>query len=123
MAKKFSDEYFINLTMDYDHRDDEIYPKWAVWCALSDDKYYIDGKDHHFYTHIRTDEEIAVEKKKRENMEFVMNQRMGAEPLTPETDDFEKFMKYEEYVRSLEDKENFLEITPKTFEEWKESIQ
>ena len=42
---EYTDEYFINLTMDYDHRDDEIYPKWAVWCAKSNDRYYIDGKD------------------------------------------------------------------------------
>lgn len=119
MAKQqYDDEFFINLRMKYDERDDTIYPLWAVWCAKSEDKYYIDGKDGYFYTHIRTDEEIAIERKKRENMEFVMEQRIANEPLEPDTEKFEKFMDYEEYVRSLEMDENFLEITPKTFEEW-----
>ena len=51
-------------------------------------------------------------------MEFVMEQRIANEPLEPGSEKFEKFMEYEEYVRSLEMDENFLEITPKTFEEW-----
>lgn len=114
----YDDEFFINLTMEYDKRIDDIYSSWAVWCAKSEDKYYIDGKDGYFYTHIRTDEEIAVERKKRANMEFVMEQRIDNEPLEPDTEKFEKFMEYEEYVRSLEMDEDFLEITPKTFEEW-----
>ena len=116
--QEYTDEFFINLTMDYDNRDDNIYPKWAVWCAKSEDRYYIDGKDHHFYTHVRTDEEIAIERKKRTNMEFVMEQRIANEPLEPETEKFNQFMEYEEYVRSLEMDEDFLEKTPKTFEEW-----
>lgn len=116
--QEYTDEFFINLKMKYDERDDNIYPKWAVWCAKSEDKYYIDGKDGYFYTHIRTEHEIAIERKKRANMEFVMNQRMANEPLEPGTEKFEKFMEYEEYVRSLEMDEDFLEITPKTFEEW-----
>lgn len=49
--EKCSDEYFINLTMPFDKMDDEIYPKWAVWCALSEGKYCIKGKDGYFYTH------------------------------------------------------------------------
>lgn len=119
MAKQqYDDEFFINLTMEYDKRIDDIYSSWAVWCAKSEDKYYIDGKDGYFYTHVRTDEEIAIERKKRANMEFVMEQRNANEPLEPGTEKFEKFMEYEEYVRSLEMDEDFLEITPKTFEEW-----
>lgn len=119
MAKQqYDDEFFIHLTMEYDKRIDDIYSSWAVWCAKSEDKYFIDGKDGYFYTHIRTDEEIAVERKKRANMEFVMEQRIDNEPLEPDTEKFEKFMEYEEYVRSLEMDEDFLEITPKTFEEW-----
>ena len=69
---EFTDDYFLNLTMDYDKRDDSIYPKWAVWCAKSNDKYYIDGKDGHFFTHVRTDEEIAEERRKRHIMEMIM---------------------------------------------------
>jgi len=115
---EFTDEYFINLTMDYDKRDDEIYPKWAVWCAKSNDRYYIDGKDGHFYTHERTDEEIAIERKKRELIEFVMEQRIQNEPLEPESEKLKQFMEYEEYIRTLEMDENFLEVKPKTFEEW-----
>ncbi|MBO4622539.1 MAG: hypothetical protein J5691_01495 [Bacilli bacterium] len=49
--EKYSDEYFINLTMPFDKRDDEVYSKWAIWCALSEDKYCIRGKDGYFYTH------------------------------------------------------------------------
>ena len=77
MAKKkqqeieFNDEYFLNLTMKYDERNDDIYPKWAMWCANSEDKYYIDGKDGYFYTHIRTPEEIAKERKRREIQELI----------------------------------------------------
>lgn len=119
MAKQqYDDDFFINLTMEYDKRIDDIYSSWAVWCAKSEDKYYIDGKDGYFYTHIRTDEEIAIERKKRANMEFVMEQRITNEPLEQGTEKFEKFMEYEEYIRSLEMDEDFLEITPKTFEEW-----
>jgi len=124
MEKKmveFNDEYFINLTMDYDHRDDEIYPKWAVWCAKSNDKYYIDGKDHHFFTHVRTDEEIAIERKKREIMEFGFSQRDGLD-LEPGTEEFEEFMHYESYLHEAAFREeNILEFTPKTFAEWKAS--
>lgn len=119
MAKQnYDDDFFINLKMKYEERDDTIYPLWAVWCNKSEDKYYIDGKDGYFYTHVRTDEEIAIERKKRANMDFIMEQRIAIEPLEPGTEKFEKFMDYEEYVRSLEMDENFLEITPKTFEEW-----
>jgi hypothetical protein len=53
MARKkkteFTDEYFINLIMPFDEKDDEIYQKWAIWCANSD-KYVIDAKDNYFYT-------------------------------------------------------------------------
>ena len=115
---EYTDEFFINLTMKYDERDDTIYPLWAVWCAKSEDRYFIDGKDGYFYTHERTDNEIAIERKKRANMDFLMEQRIANEPLEPDTDKYNKFMEYEEYVRSLELDDDFLEKEPKTFEEW-----
>ena len=118
VKQNYDDDFFIHLTMEYDKRIDDIYSSWAVWCAKSEDRYFIDGKDGYFYTHVRTDDEIAIEKKKRANMDFVIEQRIAIEPLEPGTDKFKKFMDYEEYVRSLEMDENFLEITPKTFEEW-----
>lgn len=114
--QEYTDEYFINLTMDYDHRDDNIYPKWAVWCAKSEDRYYIDGKDHHFFTHIRTDEEIVIERKKREIMEFTFNQEI---PMDEEGHPTEEWMNYERYIHELiMDEEHILEVQPKTFEEW-----
>lgn len=117
---EFTDEYFLNLTMDYDHRDDEIYPKWAVWCAKSGDRYVIDGKDHHFYTRVRTDEEIALERKKRQLMEFSFSQRDGLE-LEPGTPEFDEFMKYESYLHEAAFREeDLLHFEPKTFAEWKE---
>ena len=116
--KQYNDDFFINLTMEYDKRIDDIYCAWAVWCAKSDDRYFIDGKDGYFYTHVRTDEEIAIERKKRVNMEFVMKERDDNQPLEPDTDKYNKFLEYEEYVRSLEMDEDFLEKTPKTFKEW-----
>jgi hypothetical protein len=116
---QFTDEYFINLTMDYDKRDDSIYPKWAVWCAKSDDRYYIDGKDGHFYTHARTDEEIAIERKKREILEASHSQEMAVDEEGRPT---EEWIKYECYLHDLVmDEEHILEVTPKTFEEWKQT--
>lgn len=116
---EYIDEYFINLTMDYDERIDDIYCRWAVWCAKSNDRYYIDGKDHHFYTHVRTDEEIAIERKKRELMEFCFSQRDGLE-LEPETPAFEEFMEYERYIHEhMFDDASILFFEPKTFIEWK----
>lgn len=120
--QEYTDEYFINLTMDYDHRDDNIYPKWAVWCAKSNDRYYIDGKDHHFYTHVRTDEEIAIERKKREIMEFSFSQREGLEPMEIDSPEWKEFMDYEGYLHDLiRDDASILEVTPMTFVEWKAS--
>lgn len=114
---QFTDEYFINLTMDYDKRDDDIYPKWAVWCAKSDDKYYIDGKDGHFYTHVRTNEEIAIEQKKRELMEFVMNQDR---PVDEEGNIAEDWMEYERYIHDLiMDEENILTAEAPMYKQWK----
>ena len=116
--QEYTDEFFINLTMDYDKRDDNIYPKWAVWCALSNDRYYIDGKDGHFYTHVRTDEEIAIERKRREIMELLMTQER---PLDEQGHPTEEWMDYERYVMDiLGDVEHILEATVMTFEEWKE---
>ena len=94
----FSDDYFINLTMDYDKRDDSIYPKWAVWCAKSDDRYYIDGKDGHFFTHVRTDKEIAIERKRREIMETLHTQDI---PMNEEGHPTEEWMEYERYVHEI----------------------
>ena len=38
---EFTDDYFLNLTMKYDERIDDIYCRWALWCAKSNDKYYV----------------------------------------------------------------------------------
>ena len=115
--QEYTDEYFINLTMDYDKRDDNIYPKWAVWCAKSEDRYYIDGMNGHFFTHVRTDEEIAIERKKRELMEFLMNQER---PTNEEGYPTEEWMEYERYVNEIMfDEKHIMEANPKTFEEWK----
>jgi len=110
---EFTDEYFINLIMDYDKRDDTIYPKWAVWCAQSNDRYYIDGANHHFFTHIRTDEEIAEERKKREIMEFMISQR-------PEIDKIpEDWVEYEMYIQDNINTAFMQDISPLSYEEWK----
>lgn len=115
MKTKYTDEYFLNLTMDYDERDDSIYPLWAVWCAKSEDKYYIDGKDHHFYTHVRTEQEIAIERKKREILEM-----MHTTDIEDTKEGHELLMQYHNYLMDLcRDDETILEVTPKTFEEWK----
>lgn len=113
---KFTDDYFINLTMPYDERIDEIYCRWAVWCALSEDRYYIDGKDGHFYTHVRTDEEIAIERKRRELIDFINEQERE---LDTDGHPTESWMEYERYIQELAmSDENILEITPKTYAEW-----
>lgn len=121
---EFTDEYFINLTMKYDERDDEVYPKWAVWCAKSDDKYYIDGKDGQFFTHIRTEEEIAIERKMRELNNFVMEERFKAN-ITPDSseEDKEMFRKYEEQYHILHNEKSILDITPISFEDWKKTLE
>lgn len=117
---ELTDEYFLNLTMDYDHRDDEIYPKWAVWCAKSDDKYYIDGKDHHFYTHVRTDEEIKVERKRRELMTFFTEEKIAIERDEDVQVSEEEMRNYERYIfENLHNDSEILNFTPKTFKEWK----
>lgn len=116
---QFTDEYFINLTMDYDKRIDDIYCRWAVWCAKSNDRYYIDGKDGHFYTHVRTDNEIAIERKTRQIIEFSLSQEI---PITEEGHPTDEWMQYDTYIHEiLMDKEHILEANPKTFAEWKES--
>lgn len=116
MAKKkniqLDDNYFVNLIMPYDQRDDEIYPKWAVWCANSDDRYYIDGKDGHFYTHIRTDEEIEIERKRRgiNEMSFSFDHKDVNE------DDIRS---YEEYLHEGSMDERIRDFNPLSFDEWK----
>lgn len=117
--QQYTDEFFINLTMDYDHRDDTIYPKWAVWCAKSDDRYYIDGKDHHFYTHRRTDEEVMLEKKKRAIMDFCMHERMKLDPMDFDSEEFKKFQKYEDYINdNLFDESKIKDFNPMTYAQW-----
>lgn len=119
---EFTDEYFLNLTMKYDERNDEIYPKWAVWCAKSDDKYYIDGKDGHFYTHVRTDEEIAIERKRRRIMESMMPERDAIIGEDIDSPAFQEFMEYESYINEgLMDDDKVLEFEPISFEDWKAS--
>ena len=112
---EFTDDYFINLTMDYDKRDDSIYPKWAVWCAKSNDKYYIDGKDGHFYTHVRTDEEIAEERRKRHIMEMIMRERIENE-IDGDEEKEESFRKYEEYLNNLIETNS--KEAPKLYKVW-----
>ena len=106
---EFTDEYFINLTMDYDKRDDTIYPKWAVWCAQSNDRYYIDGKDGHFYTHVRTEEEIRQEQRKRELLEYLEQEHSE--------EDEEKWSEYTRYIFGLMEKISDEPVI--SFEEWK----
>lgn len=119
---EFTDEYFLNLTMKYDERNDEIYPKWAVWCAKSDDKYYIDGKDGHFYTHVRTDEEIAIERKRRRIMESMLPERDAIIGEDIDSPAFQEFMEYESYINEgLMDDDKVLEFEPISFEAWKAS--
>ena len=113
---QYTDDFFINLTMDYDKRDDEIYCRWAVWCALSNDRYYIDGKDGHFYTHVRTDEEIAIERKRREINEMLMTQER---PVDEEGHPTESWMEYERYVNDIMmDATRVLTEPVLTFIEW-----
>ena len=112
---EFNDEYFLNLTMKYDERIDDIYCHWAVWCANSDDKYYIDGKDGHFYTHIRTPEEIAKEQMKRKVQDFIMQERMEAGEFDEAKE--EQFRQYEEYYRELAERGEAVEM-PKHFADW-----
>lgn len=71
----FDDEYFIHLTMKCDEKNPMIYSEWARWCLNSDDKYYIDMQDGYFYTHTRTEEEIAIEKQKNSLLEFLNNEK------------------------------------------------
>lgn len=114
---EFTDDYFINLTMKYDERDDSIYPKWAVWCAKSNDKYYIDGKDGHFFTHVRTDEEIADERRKRHIMEMMMRERIENE-IDGDEEKEESFRKYEEYLNNLINGDR--REAPKPYQVWLE---
>lgn len=115
---EMTDEYFINLTMKYDERDDEIYPKWAQWCYKSDYRYYIDGKDGQFFTHIRTDDEIAIEKRKREIMEFVVEQRHKIDNFEEIREDF---LNYEKYYHDKEFDDNIMNVELISFEQWKET--
>lgn len=117
---EFTDEYFINLTMKYDERDDTIYPQWARWCYLSDDKYYIDGKDGYFFTHKRTEDEIVEEKAKKKLYEKVMKERMKIDREEVSSEDRELFDKYEEQFLNFHPELKVSEIQFVTFEEWKQ---
>lgn len=113
---QYTDDFFINLTMPYDKRDDNIYPLWAKWCALSEDRYYIDGKDGHFYTHERTDKEIATERKRREISKMVMEQE---KPLDMEGHLTEQWIEYEHYINDIMRDENKVLTEPVlTFVDW-----
>lgn len=113
---EMNDEYFLNLTMKYDERDDSVYPLWAVWASKSEDRYYIDGKDGHFYTHVRTDDEIRLERNRRKAMEFIMHQ----EPeLNEEGHPTEKWMEYERFIRELGENTSEEDIEFVSFEDFK----
>lgn len=111
--KKYSDNYFLNLTMDFDKRDDDIYPKWAIWCANSNGKYTIDGKDGHFYTRIRTDEEIEIERKINLSHEMLFSYNRTNVSK-------EKQQEYENYIHEYcRDKEKLLNTDLLDYDEWK----
>ena len=117
---EFTDDYFLNLTMKYDERNDEIYPRWAVWCAKSDDKYYIDGKDGHFFTHVRTEEEIAEEKAKRNLREMIMRERIAFDETNPTETEKRLFGFYEQSF-DLRPDVKATEVEFVTFEDWKKN--
>lgn len=110
---EFTDDYFINLTMDFDKRDDTIYPQWAVWCAKSGDRYYIDGKDGHFFTHVRTDDEIAEERRKRLIMNMILRERIENH-IDGDEEKEASFKEYEEYLKNL----LFTDEMPKRYSAW-----
>lgn len=111
--QNYNDDYFINLVMDFNNVDEEIYTQWANWCANSGYRYYISIKDGKFYTAERSKTEIAREAKKKELMDFVSEQKKNIKE-----EELNKFLEYEQYIRSLEMDEDFLTIEPKTFKEW-----
>ena len=112
---EFTDDYFRNLTMDFDNRDDEIYPQWALWCEKSNGKYFIDGKDGYFYTHERTQNEMEEENRHNTIMSFLMCQR-------PETDEngnlTTDWTDYETYIHNFSDSDEPLENIL-DFNKWK----
>lgn len=97
---EFTDDYFIKLTMDFDKRDDTIYPKWAVWCAKSGDRYFIDGKNGHFYTHERTNKEIAIERNKKHIISLMERERIENK-IDGDEEKEALFREYEEYLYLL----------------------
>ena len=117
---EFTDDYFLNLTMKYDERIDDIYCRWAVWCAKSNDKYYIDGKDGHFFTHVRTDEEIAEERRKRYIMEMIMRERIENE-IDGNEEKEESFRIYEEYLHNIIN--GNIKRAPKPYKVWLEKCE
>ena len=112
-VNKLTDDFFINLTMSVDKRDDLLYPKWAIWCAKSGDKYYIDVKDGYFFTNKRNNTQIAIKRKRNSLDEFLMRQEYD--------NDAEMKMRneYESYVNEMiTDDEKILEANPMTYKEW-----
>lgn len=58
-----NDEFFINLEMTFDEKDEQLYVEWATWCTKSNNTYYIDSKvvdgKVTYFTKVRTDAEVA----------------------------------------------------------------
>ena len=107
----FMDDFFINLTMDWDNRDDEIYPKWAAWCAKSEGRYRISSKDGHFFTEERDENQIAIEEKRIEMTNFLVSQEIR--------DDDPLWLEYNSTMQdNINDNEKLLTMIPITYEEW-----
>jgi len=65
-----SDEFYKNLTMFLDDKDQELYNEWSLWTSQSNDRYYIDGQlidgEVMFFTNERTEQEIELMHKRNE---------------------------------------------------------
>lgn len=109
------DKFFIQLTMDINNKDDDLYQKWALWCAKSNGKYTISVKDGtKFYTVIKTNEEIELDNLRTEYNTFLCIQNCEHK-IT------KKYQEYQHwFIENILDDEKILQFTPLTFEEWKE---
>jgi len=112
MKNTFDDNYFINLTMKHNKKDPELYAQWALWCDQSNEKYFIDSKNDYFYTHVRTLDEINLEKQKHTIMELLNSQKKI------HCKDFAWSM-YERYLYSLLLQQD-INNNPMYFLDWKE---
>lgn len=96
-----TEEFFKTLTMKLSEKDDALYSEWALWCAKSNLKYYIDGRSENgeivFFTYERTAPEIQT-------MKHLENLREFIKQLDPE-DPID-----EEYIRKAN---RYLELPPK----------